>query len=448
MSNERFKIEAQDNSGPQQRLQKELRRRWLWLMPVVFFTYSLAYLGRSNFGFGAAAGLARSLNITESRAAFLGSVFFLGYFLFQVPAAAYAQRKSATRLIFFALISWGVLSGLTGVIRDYWLLVVDRTLLGVAESLIFPSMLILLTNWFTRTERSRANAVLILGNPVTVTWMAAVTGYLIKAVGWQWTFILEGIPSVIWAFVWIAVASDRPHQASWLSPSASQHLEAALEREQTALPPQRNLASALRVPGVILLCIQYFFWSFGVYGLVLWIPEMIRSGSSRGIETIGLLSAAPFLLAVVLMLLVAHFSDRALNRKVFVWPFLLLSGVALFCLLRNLRQQLLAGIHLSDRRRRSHVRALRPVLRHRSRDAAQNRRRRSDGPHQHLWSHGRLRRHMAGWLASGPDRQRPRRIPRHVLVAAGLRRHHSLPARAKACKRMRLRMPHAREPSS
>jgi sugar phosphate permease len=320
-----------DGSGPKRRIQTELRRRWLFLMPMVFFTYSLAYLGRSNFGFGAAAGLARSLNITESRAAFLGSVFFLGYFLFQVPAAAYARRKSATRLVFFALISWGVLSGLTGIIRDYWLLVVDRTLLGVAESLIFPSMLILLTNWFTRTERSRANAILILGNPVTVTWMAAVTGYLIKAVGWQMTFILEGIPSVVWAFVWLMIARDLPRDASWLSKESSRELEAELEREQTVLPALTNLSSALRVPGVILLCVQYAFWSFGVYGLVLWIPEMIRSGSTRGIETVGLLSAAPFLLAVVLMLVVAHFSDRALNRKVFVWPFLLLSGVALFC---------------------------------------------------------------------------------------------------------------------
>ena len=76
-------------------------------MPVVFVTYSLAYLGRSNFGFCAAAGLAKSLNITDSRAAFLGSVFFLGYFLFQIPAATYALRRSATRLVFFALISWG-----------------------------------------------------------------------------------------------------------------------------------------------------------------------------------------------------------------------------------------------------------------------------------------------------------------------------------------------------
>lgn len=309
----------------------DLRRRWLYLMPVVFVTYSLAYLGRSNFGFGAAAGLAKSLNITESRAAFLGSVFFLGYFLFQVPAAAYAVRKSATRLVFFALISWGTFSALTGVFHQFWLLVVDRLLLGVAESLILPSMLILLTNWFTRAERSRANAILILGNPVTVTWMAAATGFLIKAVGWQMTFILEGIPSIAWAFVWALVARDRPQQVPWLSRTSSEQLDAALKQEQTTLPHYGNLAATLRVPGVILMCIQYFFWSFGVYGLVLWIPAMIRSGLNRGIGIVGLLSAAPFLLAVLLMITVAYFSDRALNRKIFVWPFLVLSGVALFC---------------------------------------------------------------------------------------------------------------------
>jgi sugar phosphate permease len=213
-----------------------LRRRWLYLMPVVFVTYSLAYLGRSNFGFGAAAGLAQTLNITQSRAAFLGSVFFLGYFLFQIPAAAYATRRSATRLVFFALISWGIFSGLTGIIREYWLLVIDRLLLGVAESLILPSMVILLTNWFTRAERSRAHAILILGNPVTVTWMSAVTGYLIKAAGWQMTFILEGIPSVVWGFVWLAVAHDRPAQARWMDEPSCAHLDRELALEQTALP--------------------------------------------------------------------------------------------------------------------------------------------------------------------------------------------------------------------
>jgi sugar phosphate permease len=325
----------EDNSLSAAQLPSDLRRRWLYLMPAVFVTYSLAYLGRSNFGFGAAAGLAKSLHITESRAAFLGSVFFLGYFLFQIPAASYAARRSATRLVFFALVSWGVLSGLTGIIRVYWLLVVDRLLLGIAESLILPSMLILLTHWFTRAERSRANAILILGNPVTVTWMTYVTGYLIRAVGWQMTFILEGIPSVLWSLVWILVARDRPAQAPWLSPESSAQLTAALAQEQASLPEYTNFLAAFRVPGVLLLCLQYFCWSFGVYGLVLWIPEMIRSATSRGIEQIGVLSAPPFLLAVILMLLVAHFCDRALKRnwkrKAFVWPFLILSGAALFC---------------------------------------------------------------------------------------------------------------------
>jgi sugar phosphate permease len=203
-------------------------------------------------------------------------------------------------------------------------------LLGVSESLIFPSMLILLTHWFTREERSRANSILILGNPVTVTWMAAVTGYLIKAVGWQMTFIIEGIPSIVWAFVWIMVARDKPRQAGWLHKDSSKALEDVLESEQAGLPQYKSFAAALKVPAVILLCVQYFFWSFGVYGLVLWIPEMIRSGSKIGIETIGLLSAAPFLLAVFLMILVSYFSDRTMNRKLFVWPFLCISGLALF----------------------------------------------------------------------------------------------------------------------
>ena len=299
-------------------------------MPAVFITYSLAYLDRTNYGFGAAAGLAETLHIDNSRSAFLGSLFFLGYFLFQVPGAAYARRKSATRLVFLALICWGILAALTGVIREFWLLAIDRLLLGVAESLILPAMLILLTHWFTRAERSRANAILILGNPVTVLWMSAVTGFLIKAFGWQMTFVLEGIPSVVWAFVWLLVARDQPHQAAWLSKECCRQLTRELELEQTSLPQVADLRATLRVPGVLLLCLQYFFWSQGVYGFVLWLPTMIKAGSAMGIERVGLLSAVPFLLAVILMLVVAQSSDRALSRKRYIGPFLLVAGVALF----------------------------------------------------------------------------------------------------------------------
>ena len=308
---------------------KNLRRRWLYLLPAVFVTYSLAYLDRANYGFGAAAGLAKTLNISNSRSALLASLFFLGYFLFQVPSAAYARRRSVSRLVFYSLIGWGVLAALTGVIRSFWLLALDRLLLGVAESLIFPAMLILLTNWFTRAERSRANTILILGNPITVLWMSAVTGYLIKAVGWQMAFVLEGLPSVVWAFVWLLVARDRPEQASWLSHECCVELQNALAHEQSGIQHTANFAAALRQPSVVLLCVQFFCWSLGLYGFVLWLPTMIQAGMAQGIETVGLLSAVPYLLGIILMVLVAHASDRTLSRKRFVWPFLMLSGVAL-----------------------------------------------------------------------------------------------------------------------
>jgi sugar phosphate permease len=308
---------------------KGLRRRWLFLLPAVFITYSLAYLDRANYGFGAAAGLAKTLNISNSRSALLGALFFLGYFIFQVPGAAYARRKSVSWLVFSSLICWGLLAAFTGIIREFWLLAVDRLLLGVAESLIFPSMLILLTNWFTRAERSRANTILILGNPITVLWMSAVTGYLIKAVGWQMAFVLEGLPSVLWAFIWVMVVRDRPDQVRWMSAECSEQLKDAIALEQRGIPPAASLLVALRQPSVLLLCAQYFCWSLGLYGFVLWLPTIIQAGRTQGIETVGLLSAVPYLLASILMLVVSHASDRTLRRKRFVWPFLMLSGVAL-----------------------------------------------------------------------------------------------------------------------
>ena len=319
------------NDSPEEtvRLNSKMRKRWLYILPAVFVTYSLAYVDRANYGFGAAAGLAQTLNISNSRSALLGALFFFGYFLFQVPGVAYAKRSSTRILIFVALIAWGILASLTGIIRNFWLLALDRTLLGVAESFVFPAMLILLTNWFTRAERSRTNTILLLGNPVTVLWMSAATGYLIRSFGWQMTFVLEGLPAVLWAFCWLYIIRDRPQDVSWMDPATSAHLNQQIEREQWLLPQVTNLKSAFLSRNVVLLCVQYFCWSLGVYGFVLWLPTIIRNGATNGIEIVGLLSAAPYLLAIILMLFVAHYSDRSFRRRRFVWPFLLVAGIAL-----------------------------------------------------------------------------------------------------------------------
>lgn len=304
-----------------------LGRRWVRVLPVVFITYSLAYLDRSNYGFGAAAGLAATLNISKDRAALLGALFFLGYFLFQVPCMVLARRVGPRLLVALALIAWGVLAAMTGVIRHFWLLAVDRLLLGVTESFIMPGMLLLLMQWFTRKERSRANSILILGNPVTVLWMSVASGYLIRHFGWQKTFILEGLPSIAWSIAWLYLIRDRPEQAAWLPAPERTALREQLENEPCQLPRTTSAMEALRHPSVILLCIQYFFWSFSMYGFVLWLPTIIRRVASD-MGTTGLLSAAPYLIAIGVMLINSHFADRSTVRSKFVWPFLCAAGVA------------------------------------------------------------------------------------------------------------------------
>lgn len=307
-----------------------LRRRWTQILPAVLVTYSLAYLERANYALGAAAGLAATLHITQARSALLAGAFFLGYFIFQVPGTAYAQKRGPKGLIFWALIAWGIFAALTGIIRNFTLLMVDRLLLGVAESIILPTMIILLANWFTKAERSRANALCILGNPVTLLWMSAITGYLISAVGWQRAFVLEGIPSIVWAFGWLALVDDRPSRAKWLNAVDRDALEAELAREQSVIPQISSFARALRTPTVAMLSVTYFLWSLGLYGFVLWLPTIIRRGSAQGMGLTGLFSAAPYLAAALTMLIISHIADKTLQRRKFVWPFLLLSGVAFF----------------------------------------------------------------------------------------------------------------------
>src|SRR5581483_776383 len=309
--------------------QRSLRKRWIYLLPAVFVTYSLAYLDRANFGFGAAAGLASTLHITNRDTSLLAGVFFLGYFAFQIPGAMFARKYSVRRVVCGTLILWGCFAGLTGIIRQFWLLAVDRFFLGVAESLVFPVMLHLLTRWFTRAERSRANAILILGNPVTVALMSPITGFLIDKLGWQTTFIVEGLPSIIWGVVWLFLVSDRPADAKWLQPEAAELLENRLAQEQVGIAPVGAIYKALLRGDVILLAAQYFFWSLGVYGFVLWLPTIVRKGAGASMTVTGWLGAIPYVAAIVAMLVVSHLSDRSQKRRSLVWPPLLAAGVAL-----------------------------------------------------------------------------------------------------------------------
>lgn len=305
-------------------------RRWWYIMPIVFITYSLAYVDRSNFSFASAAGINDDLHITKGMSSLLGALFFLGYFFFQIPGTIYAERRSVKKLIFWCLLLWGGFASLTGVVTNIPMLAVIRFALGVVEAAVMPAMLVYISNWFTKSERSRANTFLILGNPVTVLWMSVLSGYLIKSFGWREMFIFEGIPAVIWAFCWWVLAKDKPAQAKWLSDGEKLALQQQLEEEQKGIKAVRNYGEAFRSRNVILLCAQYFAWSIGVYGFVLWLPSILRSGMQMGMVEAGWLSAVPYLAATIAMILVSWASDKMQNRKLFVWPLLLIGALAFF----------------------------------------------------------------------------------------------------------------------
>jgi sugar phosphate permease len=306
------------------------KSRWYRLVPIAFITYSLAYLDRANFGFGTAGGMSKDLHITPAISSLLSSLFFLGYFFFQIPGTHYAAVRSTKKLIFWSFILWGACATATGLTNNVNILIGIRFMLGVVESAVMPAMIILLSRWFTKKERSRANTFLILGNPVTILWMSIVSGYLINSVGWRWMFILEGLPAIIWAFFWWNLVNDKPKDAKWLSQKDKDALETVLQKEQQNIKPVKNYLEAFKTKAVILLCLQYAFWSIGVYGFVMWLPTIIKGAPNMSIIETGWLASVPYLFAIIAMLITSYFSDKTLNRKIFIWPFLLIGAIAFY----------------------------------------------------------------------------------------------------------------------
>ncbi|CAK9885701.1 MAG: Putative tartrate transporter [Candidatus Erwinia impunctatus] len=305
-------------------------KRWWYLMPIIFITYSLAYLDRANYGFAAASGIEHDLGISKGVSSLIGALFFLGYFFFQVPGAIYAVKRSVRKMIFVSLILWGLCAAATGLVSNIPMLMAIRFILGVVEAAVMPAMLIYISNWFTRAERSRANTFLILGNPVTVLWMSIASGYLIHAYGWREMFIIEGIPAVLWAVVWWILVRDKPADVNWLNDEEKQTLQAEMDKEQQNIKPVRNYGEALRSRNVIMLCAVHALWSVGVYGFMMWMPSILKSAAEMDIVAVGWLSAIPYLAAIIAMLTVSWLSDKKMNRKRFIWPLLLIAAIAFF----------------------------------------------------------------------------------------------------------------------
>ena len=297
-----------------------VRKLTLRLVPFLFLLYIVAYLDRINVGF-AALQMQQQLSFTDSVYGLGGGMFFIGYFCFQVPSNLMLEKVGARRWIALLMMVWGVVSAsmifVTGP-RSFYAL---RFLLGAAEAGFFPGVIFYLRTWFPAQARARTVARFmtaaplsgVLGGPVS----GALLGLHLKAgmAGWQWMFLMEGIPAVLLGVVVLGYLVDRPERAAWLSEEQREWLLQTLQQERQVVAASTGTFSALKIGRIWMLALVYFGLNTVSYGVSLWLPKMIKGVSSVSNFKVGLLSAIPYIAAALAMVAVGVHSDRSGERK-------------------------------------------------------------------------------------------------------------------------------------
>ncbi len=298
-------------------VQKATRR----LVPFLLLLYVVAWLDRVNVGF-AGLQMNRDLGFDSAVYGFGAGVFFLTYALCEVPSNLVLHRVGARRWIARIMVTWGILSIAMLLVRGRTSFYVLRCLLGAAEAGFFPGIIYYLGNWFPRAERAKAMAGFTAAIPLSSVIGGPLSGALLKLngtfhlAGWQWLFLVEGIPAVILGAVVWRYLPDEPREARWLDANEREWLSNEIARERSGVTQRQNhsLAAALSDPIVWLLGVTYFLGSICSYGLTLWMPEILKGLSGLSNAFVGLISAFPYLVATVATILVGRHSDRTGER--------------------------------------------------------------------------------------------------------------------------------------
>ena len=300
-----------------------MRKVYGRLMPLLFAMMFFNYLDRINIGF-AALDMNKALGFSPAVFGFAGSIFFVGYMLLEVPSNLLLHRVGARRWIARILLTWGAVAAATAFVFDDKSFYVLRFLLGVMEAGFLPGVAVYLTTWFPVRYRARAvggyiiagSFSAVLGGPISTALMTYANGVL-GLQGWQWMFILEGIPAMLLGLLTLRIMTERPADADWLDDHEKQWLETTLAAEREAVGGHTHVP-LLRVAGDIrvwsLACL-FGCALVGIYGLFLWLPQIVKSlGHPSNIE-VGFLSAAPPLLGVLGTFIISRSSDRTGDRK-------------------------------------------------------------------------------------------------------------------------------------
>jgi ACS family tartrate transporter-like MFS transporter len=293
--------------------------------------YVVNFLDRVNVGF-AALTMNKDLGFSPAIYGFGAGLFFVGYFLFQVPANLILQRIGARRWIFCILAVWGVISVANAATRGPASFYALRFLLGVAEAGFFPGMIFYLTLWFPRSYRARFTAGFMIAVPLANIIGAPLSGLILgmsgtgQLAGWQWLFVLEGLPACVLAFAVLKFLPDGPAEATWLSIGDKAMIARRLREEDSTT--HHSLGAALRDPRVLALCPVGLGLSFGNYGVGLWLPQIVKGMGFSNLAT-GFVVALPSLAGMIAMILWGRSSDRSGERVRHVAGAALLAAAAL-----------------------------------------------------------------------------------------------------------------------
>jgi ACS family tartrate transporter-like MFS transporter len=305
------------------------------LIPFLILAYFLAYLDRVNLGF-AALTMNADLNFSPTVFAWGAGIFFIGYFIFEVPSNIALEKFGASRWIARIMVSWGIISALMALVSGSTSFFVLRFLLGVAEAGFFPGIILYLTYWYPAEYRARFLAAFAIAVPVSTVIGAPISGMLLGLdgmmglKGWQWLFIIEGIPSMVLGVVTWFYLTDKPSKADWLTPDQKMWLADKLESERTVREGAHgmSLGQALTSPRVLMLSVIYFGFVAALYGMQFWLPQIVKAFGFTNVQT-GFVTAIPYLFGSIAMILWARHSDRTRERVWHVGLPLLLIAVAL-----------------------------------------------------------------------------------------------------------------------
>ncbi len=324
------------------------------LIPFMFLLYVVNYLDRVNVGF-AALQMNRDLGFSPEVYGIGAGIFFWGYLFFEVPSNLLMERIGARRWIARIMVTWGIVSSCMMFVHSVSAFYALRFLLGVTEAGFFPGMILYLTYWFPASERAKAIAQFMTATAIAGVIGSPLSGALLTMhgklglAGWQWLFLVEGIPSVLLGFVVLVYLTDRPEQAHWLSDDERAWLVATMQQDRAsrgAGAAQHSTLSALASPQVWLFALIYFTIVFGFYGIGFWLPQILKNLSGFTDFQIGLLAAIPYIVAATVMVLVATSSDRTGERRKHA-AFALLTGAIALVLSAGTTQPVLALVTLS-----------------------------------------------------------------------------------------------------